>query len=56
MEKVDFKRTLKHLYQPTGKEFSLVDVPPMQSLMLDGHGDPEYDGSTAQDKPRRQRR
>lgn len=40
MDKIDFKRTLKHLYQPTGKEFSLVDVPAMQFLMLDGHGDP----------------
>lgn len=40
MDKIDFKRTLKHLYQPTGKTFSLVDVPAMQFLMIDGHGDP----------------
>ena len=40
MDKIDFKRTLKHLYQPVGKAFSLVDVPAMQFLMVDGHGDP----------------
>ena len=39
-EKVDFKKTLKHLYQPKSKDFSLVDVPEMQFLMIDGHGDP----------------
>ena len=40
MEKVDFKKTLKHLYRPSAKGFAVVDVPPMQFLMLDGHGDP----------------
>ena len=30
MTKVDFKKTLKHLYQPSPKEFGVVDVPPMQ--------------------------
>ena len=40
MSKIDFKRELKHLYQPSGKDFSLVDVPAMQFLMIDGHGDP----------------
>jgi hypothetical protein len=40
MEKVDFKRTLKHLYQPSKKDFALVEVPPMQFLMVDGKGDP----------------
>lgn len=39
MIKVDFKKTLKHLYYPP-KEFTVVDVPEMQFLMLDGHGDP----------------
>jgi hypothetical protein len=38
--KTDFKKTLKHLYQPSAKEFEVVDVPPMQFLMIDGHGDP----------------
>jgi len=40
MSKVDFKKELKHLYQPSGKDFSVEDVPPMQFLMLDGQGDP----------------
>jgi hypothetical protein len=39
MAKVDFKRELRHLYQPK-KVFTIVDVPPMQFLMVDGHGDP----------------
>ena len=38
--KVDFKRTLKHLYNPSKKDFEVVDVPPMQFLMVDGQGDP----------------
>lgn len=40
MEKIDFKKVLKHLYQPRMGEFSLVDVPAMNFLMVDGHGDP----------------
>ncbi len=39
MTKVDFKKTLKHLYNPK-KKFETVDVPEMQLLMVDGHGDP----------------
>ena len=40
MTKVDFKKELRHLYQPSAKEFVIVDVPPMAFLMVDGHGDP----------------
>jgi hypothetical protein len=40
MNKIDFKRELKDLYRPSATEFSLVDVPSMQYLMVDGHGDP----------------
>jgi hypothetical protein len=40
MSKIDFKKELKHLYRPSVKEFVVVDVPPMQFLMIDGHGDP----------------
>ena len=40
MPKVDLKKELKHLYNPPRKEFTVVDVPPMQYLMIDGHGDP----------------
>jgi hypothetical protein len=39
MSKVDFKKTLKQLYIPT-KKFVTVDVPEMQFIMVDGHGDP----------------
>ncbi len=40
MEKVDLKKTLKHLYEPSAKVFSIVDVPPMNFIMIDGSGNP----------------
>lgn len=40
MDKIDFKKTLKHLYNPTRKEFVLLEVPRMNFLMIDGQGDP----------------
>ena len=40
MEKIDFKKSLKHLFGPSPKDFSIVEVPRMQFLMIDGHGDP----------------
>ena len=40
MSKIDFKKECKHLYKPSAKEFVVVDVPPIQYLMVDGHGDP----------------
>jgi len=40
MSKVDLKKDLKHLYNPSAKEVSVVDVPPMNFLMIDGAGDP----------------
>jgi hypothetical protein len=40
MSKIDYKKELKHLYQPSAKKFQVVDVPPMNFLMIDGHGDP----------------
>jgi hypothetical protein len=39
-QKVDFKKTYKHLYNPTKEGFHLVDVPDMNYLMLDGKGNP----------------
>jgi len=41
IEKIDFKKTLKELYQPTHKKFVLVDVPKMNFVMIDGEGGPE---------------
>ena len=40
MNKTDFKKELKHLYQPASKEFEVVDVPSMNFIMVDGQGDP----------------
>jgi len=40
MSEVDLKKELKHLYNPSAREISLVDVPPMSFLMVGGAGDP----------------
>ena len=40
METIDYKKTLKHLYQPSAKEVVEVIVPSMNFLMVDGAGDP----------------
>jgi hypothetical protein len=40
MEKLDLKKTLKNLYVPSPKAFSIVEVPPMNFIMIDGQGNP----------------
>jgi len=40
MEKIDYKKQLKHLYKPSAKKVEIVDVPQMNFLMVDGAGDP----------------
>lgn len=45
MSKIDLKKELKYLYRPSTKEVGIVDVPPMNYLMIDGRGDP----NTSQD-------
>src|SRR5262245_20206253 len=40
MSKTDFKKELKHLYQPSAKIISVVDVPRMNFLSINGHGNP----------------
>jgi len=40
VKKIDHKKELKHLYRPSAKEVSVVDVPPMSFLMIGGQGDP----------------
>lgn len=40
MQKVDHRRELGHLYGGRRDEIVTVDVPPMNFLMVDGHGDP----------------
>jgi hypothetical protein len=40
MVKIDHRKTLKHLYYPSRTAPSLVEVQPMNFLMLDGRGKP----------------
>lgn len=40
MDKIDFKKEMKRLYQPSAKEVVHVDVPTTNFLMVDGEGDP----------------
>jgi hypothetical protein len=47
VEKLDLKKQLKHLYNPSKKEVTTVDVPPMKFLMIDGHGSPQSEGYAA---------
>jgi hypothetical protein len=40
MDKMDLKKELKNLYNPSSKEISTVDVPAMNFLLVDGEGAP----------------
>ena len=40
MKKINYKKELKYLYNPSPKEPTIVDVPKMNFLMIDGKGDP----------------
>lgn len=40
VDKYDVKVALKELYAPSSKDFTMVDVPRMQYLAIDGHGNP----------------
>ena len=40
MQKIDLKKELKSLYNPSVKEVNLVDIPQMNFVMIDGSGDP----------------
>ena len=40
MTKIDVKKELKHLYNPSVKEVEIVNVPLLSFLMIDGSGDP----------------
>lgn len=40
MKKIDLRKELKHLYQPSAKEVVQVDIPTFSFLMVDGKGDP----------------
>lgn len=47
MEKLDLKKQLKHLYLPSAKTVSVVEVPEMQFVMLDGRIEPDETPETA---------
>jgi len=41
MGKIDLKKELKELYNPTAKDVTVVDVPKMNFIIIDGQGAPE---------------
>jgi hypothetical protein len=45
MKKVDLRKELGHLYDPSAKEVVEVEVPEMRFLMVDGQGDPNTSGA-----------
>jgi hypothetical protein len=38
--KLDLKKELKHLYNPSANNVAVVEIPPASFLMIDGSGDP----------------
>jgi hypothetical protein len=40
LDKIDFKKELKNLYNPSAKEVNVVDVPAMNFLLINGEGAP----------------
>lgn len=48
MKKIDLKKELKHLYQPSAKAVVQVQVPTFRFLMVDGKGDPNTSREYAQ--------
>ena len=40
MDKIDLKKELKNLYNPSAKEVTIVDVPAMNFLLVEGEGAP----------------
>jgi len=48
MQKIDLKKELKHLYQPSAREVVQVDVPTLRYLMFDGEGNPNTSQDYAQ--------
>jgi hypothetical protein len=47
MEKIDFKKHYKHLYQASAKAVVSLEVPPLNYFMIDGEGDPNASPSYA---------
>ena len=42
MQKIDYKKELKHLYRSSAKKVEVVEVPKMNFLMIDGDGGPNH--------------
>ena len=47
MEKLDLKKDLKYLYAPPAKKIEMVDVPPMNFIMIDGAIEPDQAPGTS---------
>jgi hypothetical protein len=41
MIRIDHRKTLKHLYHPSHQTPALVEIPPLNFLMMDGRGKPD---------------
>lgn len=48
MDKIDFRKRDRALYQPPAGRFVPVDVPPLPYVMVDGRGDPNTAPAYAQ--------
>jgi hypothetical protein len=48
MDKYDIKVAHKSLYSPSAQEFTLVEVPELQYIAVDGHGDPNTSADYAE--------
>ena len=48
MQKIDLKKEMKQLYQPSAREVVQIDVPGFRFLMVDGQGDPNTSPEYAQ--------
>jgi hypothetical protein len=48
VKRLDLKQVLRHLYRPSAREVSRVDVPAMNFLMVDGEGDPNTSATYAE--------
>lgn len=48
MSKIDLRRELRHLYAPSAKAISEVQVPAFTFLMVDGQGDPNHSADYAE--------
>ena len=47
MNKLDLKKQYKHLYSPSAKIPSIIEVPSLTFIMVDGHGDPNVSSEYA---------